>query len=140
MLLVWTTTPWTLVSNAAVAVDPELTYVRSSEGYVLAEALAARVLGDGAVVTDRFTLPAGRQAKLMWTSGAFPWPGQRIGGIEIDYAAGFGDGPEDVAESLKLAVKRLVAHAYTSRDPGTLAGPLPSDVVTLVGPWRRVSL
>ena len=26
-LLVWTTTPWTLVSNAAVAVDPELTYV-----------------------------------------------------------------------------------------------------------------
>jgi isoleucyl-tRNA synthetase len=54
-LLVWTTTPWTLVSNAAVAVDPALTYVRSSEGYVLAEALAARVLGDGAVVTDRFT-------------------------------------------------------------------------------------
>ena len=28
-LLVWTTTPWTLVSNAAVAVDPELTYVRA---------------------------------------------------------------------------------------------------------------
>ncbi|MDA0165560.1 isoleucine--tRNA ligase [Solirubrobacter ginsenosidimutans] len=54
VLLVWTTTPWTLVSNAAVAVDPELTYMRSSEGYVLAEALAARVLGDGAVVTDRF--------------------------------------------------------------------------------------
>jgi isoleucyl-tRNA synthetase len=55
VLLVWTTTPWTLVSNAAVAVDPDLTYVRSSEGYVLAEALAARVLGDDAVVTDRFT-------------------------------------------------------------------------------------
>ncbi len=28
-LLVWTTTPWTLVSNAAVAVDPELVYVRA---------------------------------------------------------------------------------------------------------------
>ena len=28
-LIVWTTTPWTLVSNAAVAVDPELTYVRA---------------------------------------------------------------------------------------------------------------
>ena len=28
-LVVWTTTPWTLVSNAAVAVDPELTYVRA---------------------------------------------------------------------------------------------------------------
>ena len=31
-LLVWTTTPWTLVSNAAVAVDPELTYVRAKAG------------------------------------------------------------------------------------------------------------
>ena len=30
-LLVWTTTPWTLVSNAAVAVDPELTYVRAQD-------------------------------------------------------------------------------------------------------------
>ena len=27
---IWTTTPWTLVSNAAVAVDPELTYVRAT--------------------------------------------------------------------------------------------------------------
>ena len=53
-LLVWTTTPWTLVSNAAVAVDPELTYVRSTEGYVLAEALVGRVLGEDAVVADRF--------------------------------------------------------------------------------------
>jgi isoleucyl-tRNA synthetase len=56
-LLVWTTTPWTLVSNAAVAVDPELTYVRAStpEGtFVLAEALVGRVLGEEAEVVDRF--------------------------------------------------------------------------------------
>jgi isoleucyl-tRNA synthetase len=51
-LLVWTTTPWTLVSNAAVAVDPELTYVRAKAGplerpVVLAEALVERVLGSG---------------------------------------------------------------------------------------------
>ena len=50
-LLIWTTTPWTLVSNAAVAVDPELTYVRAKTGrldapVVLAEALIERVLGD----------------------------------------------------------------------------------------------
>ena len=48
-LLVWTTTPWTLVSNAAVAVDPDLTYVRARAGdgpvQILAEALLERVLG-----------------------------------------------------------------------------------------------
>ncbi len=56
-LLVWTTTPWTLVSNAAVAIDPDLTYVRArADGvvYVLAEALVGRVLGEDAEVLDRF--------------------------------------------------------------------------------------
>ena len=31
-LLVWTTTPWTLTSNVAAAVGPELTYVRVKQG------------------------------------------------------------------------------------------------------------
>jgi isoleucyl-tRNA synthetase len=60
-LLVWTTTPWTLVSNAAVAVHPELTYVRAKTSklgapVVVAEALAGRVLGDEGEleVLDRF--------------------------------------------------------------------------------------
>jgi isoleucyl-tRNA synthetase len=56
-LLVWTTTPWTLVSNAAVAVDPDLPYVRAkdeNEVYVLAEALTHRVLGDGAEILNCF--------------------------------------------------------------------------------------
>jgi isoleucyl-tRNA synthetase len=59
-LLVWTTTPWTLVSNTAVAVHPEETYAlarRSGVGdrVIVADALFARVLGDGWHVTDRFT-------------------------------------------------------------------------------------
>ncbi|CAB4860098.1 unannotated protein [freshwater metagenome] len=58
-LVVWTTTPWTLVSNAAVAVDAELGYVRaraagSDEVLVVAEALVGRVLGDDAQILDRF--------------------------------------------------------------------------------------
>jgi len=60
-LLIWTTTPWTLVSNAAVAVDPELVYVRAKTGaldapVVLAEALIEKVLGDweGVQILERF--------------------------------------------------------------------------------------
>src|SRR5688572_513973 len=56
-LLVWTTTPWTLVSNAAVAMDPDLTYVRARQDgqvFVLAEARVAPVLGEGAEVLERF--------------------------------------------------------------------------------------
>ena len=57
-LLIWTTTPWTLVSNAAVAVDAELTYVRAmvDDGPVeiVSETLVERVLGEGAKILDRF--------------------------------------------------------------------------------------
>jgi len=53
-LVVWTTTPWTLVSNAAVAVDPELTYVRTGENFIVAEALAEKLFGPGAQIAERF--------------------------------------------------------------------------------------
>ncbi|MGA4670172.1 isoleucine--tRNA ligase [Propionibacteriaceae bacterium Y1923] len=47
-LLVWTTTPWTLVSNTAVAVHPEVTYVvmtNGTESLVVAEPLVDKALG-----------------------------------------------------------------------------------------------
>jgi uncharacterized phiE125 gp8 family phage protein len=96
--------------------------------------------GGPETVTDRFTLASGRSARLVWTTGAFPWPGARTNAVEIDYTAGFGEAPEDVADGLRLAVKRLAAHAYHARDAETIAGPLPEDVAGLVSPWRRVKL
>lgn len=56
-LLIWTTTPWTLPSNALVAVHPELTYttVRNGEDLlIVAEVLLEKVLGEGWVIEDRF--------------------------------------------------------------------------------------
>ncbi len=55
-LLVWTTTPWTLVSNTAVAVNPGVTYVaarRGDEVLVVAEPLLS-VLGEDVEVLERF--------------------------------------------------------------------------------------
>ncbi|MGD0924756.1 MAG: isoleucine--tRNA ligase [Streptosporangiaceae bacterium] len=51
-LLVWTTTPWTLVSNTAVAVHPDESYAiarKPGDGdtVVVAENLVPRVLGEG---------------------------------------------------------------------------------------------
>ena len=79
-LLIWTTTPWTLPGNVAVAVGPDLEYVRARRGpptasageasgragtdsagekadetiYVVAAALLERVLGEQAEILDRF--------------------------------------------------------------------------------------
>jgi isoleucyl-tRNA synthetase len=57
-LLVWTTTPWTLVSNTATAAHPTVTYVAATDGsqtLVVAAPLLESALGSGWTVTNRFT-------------------------------------------------------------------------------------
>ncbi len=52
----WTTTPWTLLSNAALAVAADVTYVRARVGdetLILAEPLVERVLGEGVDIEAR---------------------------------------------------------------------------------------
>ncbi|HSI80133.1 MAG TPA: isoleucine--tRNA ligase [Solirubrobacterales bacterium] len=58
-LLVWTTTPWTLISNAAVAVGAAIEYVRArpagaDEVLVVARELVERVLGEEAEILESF--------------------------------------------------------------------------------------
>ena len=56
--LAWTTTPWTLPANAAVALKPDGVYVAAQKGelvFILAEALLTQNLGEDAVVLNRFT-------------------------------------------------------------------------------------
>jgi isoleucyl-tRNA synthetase len=57
-LLVWTTTPWTLPGNVAVAVSPTATYVRARAGeetFVLAEQRVPAVLGEATEILERFS-------------------------------------------------------------------------------------
>jgi isoleucyl-tRNA synthetase len=57
-LLGWTTTPWTLLSNAALAVHPDVEYARVRRGdevLILALPLVERVLGEDTEVLERMT-------------------------------------------------------------------------------------
>ncbi len=56
-LLVWTTTPWTLMANVAACVNPNENYVKAkSKGYcfILAEKLASKVLKDDYEVLETY--------------------------------------------------------------------------------------
>ncbi len=80
-LLVWTTTPWTLPGNVAVAVAIGVTYVRArvdDEILILAEPLVERVLGEDVEIVDRLLGP--------------DLVGRRYRGPVFDLADG---GPED---------------------------------------------
>ena len=56
--LVWTTTPWTLISNVALCVNPKELYILAeSRGtkFIVAKALANKVLGDDYTVLEEYS-------------------------------------------------------------------------------------
>ena len=99
-LLVWTTTPWTLISNVAAAVGPDLTYVRIADpdggrDLVLGAAAAARRYPSATPVAS--------------------WPG-------TDLVGGHYDRPFSFLEASEGDPWRTVAAAYVSDADGSGIG------------------
>lgn len=87
-LLIWTTTPWTLPSNALVAARADVEYVTATDGtetVVVARELLEAVLGEGWEVTDTFT----GADMAGWTYerpfGIVEWPGEAHFVVTEDY-------------------------------------------------------
>ncbi len=45
-IVIWTTTPWTLPANTGIALNPDITYVLTSDGYIVAEDLYEKLKKD----------------------------------------------------------------------------------------------
>jgi isoleucyl-tRNA synthetase len=136
-LLVWTTTPWTLVSNTAVAVHPDVTYVAArratedgaSEVLVVAEPLLHTLGADVEVVT-RLT---GRD--LEHTTYARPFdlldiPGAHYVGVADYVTTEDGTGlvhqsPAFGADDLEVARRYGLPVVNPVRPDGTFAADLP---------------
>jgi len=99
-LLVWTTTPWTLTSNVAAAVHPQLTYVKVREG----EEILYLSKGCLKVLKDK-------KAQVIEEL-----PGERLAGWEYE-------GPFDSLPAVKRALKpgdhRVIAWSDVSETEGT---------------------
>ncbi|MGE5282732.1 MAG: isoleucine--tRNA ligase [Chloroflexota bacterium] len=88
-LLIWTTTPWTLPGNYAVAVAPDVDYVRAKLGeevLVVAELLSERVLGESAEVLDR--VKGEDLVGILYSGPIFPLA-EQLGGMSPVIAADF---------------------------------------------------
>ena len=54
-ILIWTTTPWTLTSNCAAAVNPEMDYVKVKQGkefYYLSKQRISSLIGDYEIISE----------------------------------------------------------------------------------------
>ncbi|TVQ82094.1 MAG: hypothetical protein EA357_10595 [Micavibrio sp.] len=67
-----------------------------------------------------------------------PRAGRKTGGIEIAFAAGYGDMPADVPQDIRQAVLRVLAALYENRGEGAAAGQIifASGAADLLQPFR----
>jgi isoleucyl-tRNA synthetase len=151
-VIVWTTTPWTLVSNVALAVHPDLTYVelRKRTGaewtIILAESRAGAVLGDD--YTDRWeTVTRMTGAELVGRRYRRPldWVpyGEGTGEHEVIVGADFvsaddGSGivhmaPAFGADDYAMGVK----HGLVMLQPVNSRGQFDDEVPVVGGTWVK---
>ena len=136
-LLVWTTTPWTLISNVAIAVSPDVDYLRlrlGDEVLVLAEPLVEKVLGDergeqlgrfsGAALAGTRYEPLFTYVGDLGDKAYRVWPASFVttedGTGLVHIAPAFGEDDLAVATDNDLPVVNPVArrrHATTTRSP-----------------------
>jgi isoleucyl-tRNA synthetase len=133
-LLIWTTTPWTLPGNVAVAVGADIEYVRARSGdetLIVAAALAERVLGEEAEILERF--PGSALVGQSYVGPIFKLSDRAPGGYPIvagafvttedgtglvHIAPAFGEDDYEVARANGL---------FDSTQPGTLYNPVRPD-------------
>ncbi len=133
-LLVWTTTPWTLPGNVALAVSPTATYARVRVGddyFLLAEARVEPVLGEAIEILERFS---GEELVARYGHYAGPiFNTSDPGGLPIladDFVTTEdGTGIVHIAPAFGEDDYRVAAAAgiFRPEEPGTLLNPVRPD-------------
>jgi isoleucyl-tRNA synthetase len=135
-LLVWTTTPWTLPGNVALAVSPTASYARARLGddhFVLVADRVAAVLGEQAEVLERFSGEELADRYSGYASPIFTLDDRPSGGAPI-LADGFvtteeGTGIVHLAPAFGEDDYRVAAAAgiFRGDEPHTLYNPVRPD-------------
>jgi isoleucyl-tRNA synthetase len=139
-LLVWTTTPWTLLANMAVAVGPDVTYARvadphdSTKSLIVAKELVEKLFGEGYAVRAELTgaeLVGSRYSPVFdfvdpGDSGHRVFAGDFVTtdeGTGIVHLAPYGEDDIAVAKREGLLVTQMInASGHVTGDGGDFAG------------------
>jgi isoleucyl-tRNA synthetase len=133
-LLIWTTTPWTLPGNVAVAASPNVEYVRArlgGETLILAGALRGKVLGPEAEILESFPgsalVGARYKGPIFPLSDREPGPWPVIAGDFVTTSDGTGlvhIAPAFGEDDFRAAA---AAGLFDLTDPRTLYNPVKPD-------------
>lgn len=70
--VIWTTTPWTLPANVAIALKPDETYVLTHQGYIVAKELLASLKQKGVLAQDEEIMQEWNSSELEYLSATNP--------------------------------------------------------------------
>ncbi len=133
--LVWTTTPWTLMANLALCVNPDLTYVLvESQGYkfIVAESLKDKVVGEEAKVIEKY-----QGTDLVGTKYEQLLPFVKVEGKAFEVIADNYVTAEDGTGIVHLAPAYGEDDNRTCRENGiTFVNPVGKDGCYTEGPWK----
>ena len=98
--------------------------------------------GDGVfsiLSSDLFIINSHAEPGLMVlrTGSHWPPPGQKIGGVEIDFTAGYGDNWNAVPAAIRLGLLQLIAHYFEMR---STTGNIPGGVLNIWNPFKVMRL
>ena len=134
-ILAWTTTPWTLMANLALCVNPTETYIKcESMGYkfILAEKLASSVLGDEYKVIETF-----KGKDLVGTKYEQLMPFVEVEGKAFEVVADNYVTMEDGTGIVHIAPAYGADDNRVSKENGiTFVNPVGLDGKYTTGPWE----
>ena len=134
-ILAWTTTPWTLMANLALCVNPTETYIKcESMGYkfILAEKLASSVLGDEYKIIETF-----KGKDLVGTKYEQLMPFVEVEGKAFEVVADNYVTMEDGTGIVHIAPAYGADDNRVSKENGiTFVNPVGLDGKYTTGPWE----
>lgn len=119
-ILAWTTTPWTLPSNCALAINPELSYVKIKTLNPYTRTPISVILAEGCV--ERYFAPEAKDSPLdqFQPNQFLPWhieqrfPGTKLIGIRYHQLMPYVSNPE-----LEEKAFRVIAGDFVTTEEGT---------------------
>jgi len=112
---------------------------------IAVDALRLRDGEGGAEIVDpaRYRVDTASEPGRLLVTGMADPPGRELGGVEIDFTAGFGAAASDVPAGIRQAIKLIAAHWFENRElvaAEQRRAVVPVAVAGLLQPWRVVGL
>lgn len=95
------------------------------------------------LATSQYAVHTDALGPFIYRPNGVSWPAtyDRPDAVEVTTVYGYGENPDDVPATIRLAIAMMVTHNFENREQvviGTIASEVPESVTTMLSPYSRV--